>query len=262
MEPSAIGREGAAGRVNDVVERVTEAARQFLAGRRVVLAGLPVAAATRFVGLLRRLRSDRCVAVGLTLGAGELPGITPPTPPARTETASGAVLRRARPSDADAFARAVAENLDHLGPWMPWATPAAADAAVQRERLVAADATWDDGSDYEFAVLTADERQLIGGCGLMRRIGPGGIEIGYWVHVDHTRRGHATAAALALTEAAWTLPGVERVEIHCDEANVASRAVPVRLGYRLDRIDDVGATAPGETGRSMVWIAERSGDAD
>jgi RimJ/RimL family protein N-acetyltransferase len=181
------------------------------------------------------------------------------TPPARMETASGAVLRRARPSDADAFARAVAENLDHLRPWMPWATPAAADAAVQRERLVGADATWDDGSDYEFAVLTADERQVIGGCGLMRRIGPGGIEIGYWVHVDRTRRGHATAAALALTEAAWTLPDVERVEIHCDEANVASRAVPARLGYRLDRIDDDSVTAPGETGRRMIWIAERTG---
>jgi RimJ/RimL family protein N-acetyltransferase len=52
------------------------------------------------------------------------------------------------------------------------------------------------------------------------------------------------------------------VEIHCDEANVASRAVPARLGYRLDRIDDVGVTAPGETGRSMIWIAERSGGPD
>jgi RimJ/RimL family protein N-acetyltransferase len=103
---------------------------------------------------------------------------------------------------------------------------------------------------------------VIGGCGLMRRIGPGGIEIGYWVHVAHTRRGHATAAALALTQAAWTLPDVARVEIHCDAANVASRAVPARLGYRLDRIDDVGVTAPGETGRSMIWIAERSGGPD
>ncbi|MGH9113337.1 MAG: GNAT family N-acetyltransferase, partial [Acidimicrobiales bacterium] len=90
-------------------------------------------------------------------------------PPDRLVTASGAVLRRARPSDAGAFARAVTENLDHLRPWMPWATPAAADVAAQRERLVGADATWDDGSDYEFAILTADERQLIGGCGLMRR---------------------------------------------------------------------------------------------
>ncbi len=179
------------------------------------------------------------------------------TPPERMVTASGAVLRRARPSDADAFARAVADSLDHLRRWMPWAVPVAAEETVQRDRLVIAEATWDDGSDYEFAILDADEQCIIGGCGLMRRIGPSKIEIGYWVHVAHTGRGHATAAARALTEAAWTLPDVERVEIHCDEANKASAAVPARLGYRLDRIDDDPVVAAGETGRSMIWVAER-----
>ena len=178
-------------------------------------------------------------------------------PPERMQTASGAVLRRARPGDAEAFAEAVGESLDHLRHWMPWAVPVATEAAVQRDRLVMADASWADGSDYEFAILPADEARIIGGCGLMRRIGPGAIEIGYWVHVDHTRRGHATAAARALTAAAWTLPDVERVEIHCDEANVASAAVPARLGYRLDRIQDDEPKAPAVSGRSMIWIAER-----
>ena len=79
MEPSAVPSTGAAAPVDDVVERVTETARRFLGGRRVVLAGLPVAAATRFVGLLRRLGSDRCLVVGTTLGAGELPDRTDAT---------------------------------------------------------------------------------------------------------------------------------------------------------------------------------------
>ena len=47
------------------------------------------------------------------------------------------------------------------------------------------------------------------------------------------------------------------MEIHCDEANVRSAAVPRRLGYRLDRIEDDDVTAPGEIGRSMIWVAER-----
>ena len=46
------------------------------------------------------------------------------------------------------------------------------------------------------------------------------------------------------------------MEIHCDEANVRSAAVPRRLGYRLDRIEDDEVTAPAETGRSMVWIKD------
>jgi len=180
-------------------------------------------------------------------------------PPERMQTASGAVLRRVRSSDAEAFAEAVSESLEHLRHWMPWAVPVATETSVQRDRLVMADASWADGSDYEFAILPADERRIIGGCGLMRRIGPGAIEIGYWVHVDHTQRGHATAAARALTEAAWTLPDVGRVEIHCDEANVASAAVPARLGYRLDRIEHDKPQAPAVSGRSMIWIAEPPG---
>lgn len=47
----------------------------------------------------------------------------------------------------------------------------------------------------------------------MARIGPGGLETGYWVHQAHTRRGLATAAAAALTDAALALPGIDRVEI-------------------------------------------------
>ncbi|MGH9114139.1 MAG: hypothetical protein ACRDZN_17825, partial [Acidimicrobiales bacterium] len=73
MERSAVG-PAATGPVDDVVGRVTEAARQFLGGRRIVLAGLPVAGATAIVRLLRRLGSDRCLVVGTTLGTGDLPG--------------------------------------------------------------------------------------------------------------------------------------------------------------------------------------------
>jgi RimJ/RimL family protein N-acetyltransferase len=181
-------------------------------------------------------------------------------PPERMPTASGAVLRRARPTDADAFAEAVGASLAHLRRWMPWAVPVAAEAPVQRDRLVMADASWADGTDYEFAILPTDERGIIGGCGLMRRVGPGAIEIGYWVHVDHTRRGHATAAARALTDAAWTLPDVERVEIHCDEANRASAAVPARLGYRLDRVESDETLAAPHSGRTMIWVADRPRD--
>jgi len=44
------------------------------------------------------------------------------------------------------------------------------------------------------------------------------------------------------------------VGIHCDEANIASTAIPVRLGYRLDRVQDDAPVAPSETGREMIWI--------
>jgi RimJ/RimL family protein N-acetyltransferase len=57
---------------------------------------------------------------------------------------------------------------------------------------------------------------------------------------------------------ALALPGVSRAEIHCDEANTASAAIPRRLGYRLDRIEERKPEAPGESGRLMIWVRERA----
>ena len=80
------------------------------------------------------------------------------------------------------------------------------------------------------------------------------MEIGYWVRTDRTRRGIATSAAGALTRAAFSLPGVERVEIHCDQSNRPSAGVAAKLGYILARTEPKEPAAPGETGRFMVWV--------
>jgi RimJ/RimL family protein N-acetyltransferase len=117
-----------------------------------------------------------------------------------------------------------------------------------------ADEMWDAGTDYIYSVIAVAEGTLAGAIGLHRRIGDGGIEIGYWIAAQYTRRGFATAAAEALTSVALTLPGVARVEIHCDEANTASAAIPRKLGYRLDRMVEHEPEAPGETGRRMIWV--------
>lgn len=183
---------------------------------------------------------------------GERPGAAPAE---RLVLTSGAVLRRSRPDDAESFARAVAESLHHLQPWMPWATPANATPTAQRERLTSAEAAWNGGSSYAFALVTSGD-SVIGSFGLTRHAGASTVEIGYWVHVGHTRRGHATAGAAALTDAALALAGVLRVEIHCDEANAFSAAVPARLGYRLDRVEPSPARAPAETGRIMIWVVD------
>ncbi|GAA4994097.1 GNAT family N-acetyltransferase [Kitasatospora paranensis] len=149
---------------------------------------------------------------------------------------------------------AVRTDLEHLRPWMPWAKE---EPSLERsiEMSRAGEEVWDAGTDFMY-VLTAPDGSdaVIGAFGLHSRIGPGALEIGYWVAQAHNGRGLATEGARALTAAALGLPGVDRVEIHCDEANLASASVPRKLGYRLDRIDDSPVTAPSETGRKMVWI--------
>jgi len=173
------------------------------------------------------------------------------------------VLRRMQAGDAGEIAAVVGASLDHLRPWMPWATDEAADIRTQLARITEADELWETGSDYIYAIFVASAHRrdgmLVGTIGLHRRAADDTAEIGYWIAVDQTRRGYATAAARAVTAVAASLPGIKQVEIQCDEANVASAAVPRKLGYRLDRIAPHEPEAPGEQGRRMVWQWDPSG---
>ncbi len=170
--------------------------------------------------------------------------------------AGAVVLRRNRAADADSVSRAVAESLQHLEPWMPWAQPRAATREVQAARIVEVEAGWQRGTDFVYVMRRpdGDADEVVGIIGLHRRIGPGAIEIGYWTHVAYAGRGYMSAAAKAVTEAAEALDDVDRVEIHTDEANLRSAAIPQKLGYRLERVDVRVPEAPGESGRLQIWV--------
>lgn len=168
------------------------------------------------------------------------------------------------PADVDGLMKAVAESLDHLRPWMPWA----ADEPLSRDRrLELIDewfAAWDSGGDVIYGIFlravpgSKVEGAVVGGTGMHRRVGPGGLEIGYWIHVDHLRRGYAIEAAWAMTDAAFGDPNIDRVEIHHDEANRVSARVPFRLGYVDRGSHPEPPVAPGEIGRSRVWQTTRA----
>ncbi|WP_051838044.1 GNAT family N-acetyltransferase [Streptomyces sp. NRRL WC-3742] len=184
------------------------------------------------------------------------PPVTAGRPPELLRLPGGLRLFRRRAGHAPALNRALVANLDHLRPWMPWATEAPSMARTV-ELTRASTAAWEAGTDFMYLVGLAEEPgHVIGAAGLHGRIGPGAMEIGYWVSERHVGRGIATATAGALTEAALALPGITRVEIHCDEANAASAAVPRKLGYRLDRVADTAVQTPGQTGRQLVWVME------
>jgi RimJ/RimL family protein N-acetyltransferase len=185
--------------------------------------------------------------------------------PAPERTSDGpTTLRRISAADAPAIARAVRESLDHLAAWMPWAGHASATESFQRERLGSVAAAYDDDTaTWEFAICervkTAEGTEtdlLVGLCGVTVR-DDGRREIGYWVHVDHTRRGHATRAAAMLTRMWRERRNEPRIEIRCDAANRASAAIPKQLGYRLEGVIDVEPEARSETGHLMVWVLER-----
>jgi ribosomal-protein-serine acetyltransferase len=158
-------------------------------------------------------------------------------------------LRRYRADDLDALLQTVTDSVDHLRPWMPWAAgydrPAAAGFLAQAAQ------NWADGTAWNYAITTGGV--LAGGCSLMARIGPGGLEIGYWVHRAYTRRGLATAASAALVEQAFRRPGVDRVEIVHDELNIASGGVPRKLGFTEVERRPIDPPSAAGTGVGVVW---------
>jgi RimJ/RimL family protein N-acetyltransferase len=163
----------------------------------------------------------------------------------------GAALRRYESNDLDALFVAIEESRDHLRPFMPWAD----ESRAQFETFVADSVEqWKGVADRNFLIVDTSTGEPLGGCGLHARLGPHALEIGYWLRAGATGRGIVTAAARALTDAALAVDGVTRVEIHCDVANVRSAAIPRRLGYRLERIEDDHVSAPGDLGRSMIWV--------
>jgi len=167
-------------------------------------------------------------------------------------------LCRWRVADTADALTAIEASIDDLRPWMDWAADGVPSESVQREVFRHGEAAFDDGAEFGYLLREAATEEMVGGCGLHPRVGPGGIELGYWVRSDRHSRGYATAAARALTTAsfAW-LPEVDRVEIHVDEGNKASARVPTKLGYRPERREQRVRVAPGQTGTCVIWVMHR-----
>ncbi|HEY0518203.1 MAG TPA: GNAT family protein [Ilumatobacteraceae bacterium] len=165
------------------------------------------------------------------------------------------ILRQWCADDAAKLADAITRNVEHLRPWMPWI---AAEPQTTQNRLsliLQWQSEWERGGDL--VVGAFQDGDVVGSAGLHRRRGPGVLEIGYWIDVGHVRNGFATEIASTLTTLAFTVDGIERVEIHHDKANVASGGIPRRLGYTLAGETPDSITSPGEVGIDCRWTIDR-----
>src|SRR5690349_23202308 len=93
--------------------------------------------------------------------AAERPFVSTPMPsrpalPPEQVAAGPLVLRRVHADDAGAIAVAVGASLEHLRPWMPWATPEAADVRSQLVRVAEADELWDSGTGFIYVMIATD----------------------------------------------------------------------------------------------------------
>ncbi len=166
------------------------------------------------------------------------------------------LVRRWTVDDATALHEAIRANVEHLRPWMPWIAfePQSVD---QRVALIEQwEQGWRGGGDVVLAVFL--DGAAVGSTGLHRRLGPDGLEIGYWIDREHLGRGLAPQVSALLTTAAFTRPEIYHVQIPCDQANTASARVPEKLGFTFVGTIDAPIAAPSETGTHRVYRMTRS----
>lgn len=163
--------------------------------------------------------------------------------------ADGRLLRRLVVTDAEVLHEAIESSREHLRPFMPFASTDPDDLEFRRQWIVRVNESFDARRSFNYGILNGSE--LVGGCSIDPKSATDAF-IGYWIHVAHTCRGHATAAASALTNAAIAA-GFSTVLLRHDEANQASAAIARKLGFQFLRTEPHSIDAPGQTGTSIVW---------
>lgn len=158
-----------------------------------------------------------------------------PSPAYRIET-ERLTIRCYEPADAERLQAAVAKSRGHLLPWMPWAIDEPQDVSHKVQLIRGFRGRFDLGQEFVFGIFERVSGELVGGCGLHPRCGPGGIEMGYWVRVERIGEGIATEAVAAMTRVAFEIERVEFVEINCDPRNERSAAIPRKLGFTREGV--------------------------
>ena len=153
-----------------------------------------------------------------------------PPAPYRIET-DRLVLRCYEPRDAPLLKDAIDSSLEHLHEFMPWSRGEPKSTAETADLLKHFRAGFDTGENFTYGIFSVDESEVLGGTGLHPRIGPGGLEIGYWIRASATRQGIATETAAALTLVGFEVCGADRIEIRIEPRNQASFGIPRKLGF-------------------------------
>lgn len=153
-----------------------------------------------------------------------------PPAPYRIET-ERLVIRCYDPRDAPLAIDAIGSSLEHLRVWMPWAENEPQTLDEKADLFRSMRSNFDAGEDFSYGIFAPGEQEQLGGIGLMPRVGPGGLEIGYWIRASATRQGFMTEAAAAVSRVGVEVCGADRIEIHVEPRNEPSMGIPRKLGF-------------------------------
>jgi RimJ/RimL family protein N-acetyltransferase len=111
------------------------------------------------------------------------------------------------------------------------------------------------GAGYSFAVTDAATDEAFGQIGLwLHDLRQGRASIGYWIAPARRRRGGGSRALAVLVRWAWTVPGLERLELYVEPWNEASWRTAEAAGFQREGVLRQWQ-AVGQTRRDMFMYS-------
>jgi ribosomal-protein-serine acetyltransferase len=146
----------------------------------------------------------------------------------------GVRLRSLRVADAPAMFARIEADRAHLDRWLRW-TPMLRSADDVARFLAGFEALEARSEGFHLGLFVGE---VLAGGVVCWTIHPThrSSEIGYWLGAAHLGHGLATRAAAAVVAHLFAELGVHRIEMLCALGNARSRAVPERLGFRLESV--------------------------
>lgn len=124
------------------------------------------------------------------------------------------------------------KNRDYLLPWLPWARETKRPEDTYNNFILNAKKNWENKTGATYSIEL--NNNIIGVIDLfdIDHQNERG-EIGYWMDKDNSSKGYMSEAVKTL-EDYFFKNGIHRIQIKCDEENIASKKVAEKNNYVLE----------------------------
>ena len=151
------------------------------------------------------------------------------------------------PQDAEEVTSVVRENIEHLKPWLPWATD---EYSIETAREFIKKNLKELAEKGSFGTGIVLDEKIVGAIGFHNLdFRNKSAHIGYWLAMEAQGKGIITRCCRVLIDYLFDTMKLNRVQINCNVENTKSRAIPERLGFQLEGIH-----------RQVEFINNRFGD--
>lgn len=165
-------------------------------------------------------------------------------------------IRMPKPGDGKVVYDAIQASIQELKPWMVFAQKEQTEEEIE-ESIRKSHIQFLQREDLRLLVFSNETGEFIASAGLHRiNWDIPQFEIGYWIDSRFSGKGYMVEAAKGITDYAFTELKANRVEIRCDSLNKKSRAIPEKLGFKLEGILESASVTVDENGlRDMCVFA-------